>query len=282
MKEVLNIPVTSALIRAWEGHFAPAVQPFYLSEDWVPRLPELALWRREELQPTHLPLSVRDTLNLHDVDPAATWVALLDEDTFGDLPFDTRCQLLEAQLAFRRGGVQVRKETGELYAWWPGVWHALTPEARWKRLKAFLETDRLACLRTELPSDRRAALRARFPAMEPLLGTYAAESGANCFTSVMAACGVPGVTDIWMHAPPFLRWLERAAVLSGTLDAEGTVLVWRDAAGVTQHAALALGEGWLFHKEAQAWFAPRQVVRLQDALERWQHEGWTVSGYALV
>ena len=282
MKEVLNIPVSAALIRAWEGHFAPVVQPFYLSEDWVPRLPGLALWRRGELQPTHLPLSVRDTLNLHDVDPEANWALLLDEQGFLALPPHTRTELLEAQLGFRRDGVECDPVTQELSAWWPAAWKALTPDARWAHLKTFLETDRLPCRRRELTPAHRRELLARFPALMPLLGTYAAESGANCFTSVMAACGVPGVTDLWMHSPPFLRWLDRAAALSDTLDAEGTVLVWRDAAGVTQHAALALGHGWLFHKEAQAWFAPRQVVRLQDALERWQHEGWTVSGYALV
>ena len=131
------------------------------------------------------------------------------------------------------------------------------------------------------PAPRRE-LRGRFPELLPLLGTFAADSGPNCFGSVMAACGVPGVSGLWMHSPPFMRWLERVAVPSDDLGACGTVLIWRDASGQVQHAALALGHGWLFHKEAQAWFSPRQVVRQQEALERWRHEGWTVSGYALL
>lgn len=282
MRTVLGIPVPASLIRAWEGQFAPAVQPFYLSDEFAARLAHLPLWKRDELHPVHLPLSVRDTLNLHDVAPEASWALLLDEPGFLALPPHTRTELLEAQLGFRRGGVKCDPVTQELSVWWPAAWKALTPDARWTHLKTFLETDRLPCRRRKLTPAHRRELRQRFPGLLPLMGTFAAESGPNCFGSVMAACGVPGVSGLWMHSPPFLRWLERVAVSSDGLEACGTVLVWRDAAGQVQHAALALGHGWLFHKESQAWFSPRQVVRQQGALDRWRHEGWTVSGYALL
>ena len=282
MRTVLGIPVSAPLIRAWEGHFAPAVQPFYLSDEFAARLAHLPLWKRDELHPVHLPLGVRDTLNLHDVTPEASWALLLDEHGFLALPPHTRTELLEAQLGFRRGGVECDPLTQELSVWWPGPWKALTPDARWTHLKTFLEQGRLPCRRRELTPAHRQQLRGRFPELLPLMGTFAADSGPNCFGSVMAACGVPGVSGLWMHSPPFMRWLERAAVPSDDLGACGTVLIWRDASGQVQHAALALGHGWLFHKEAQAWFSPRQVVRQQEALERWRHEGWTVSGYRLV
>ena len=282
MNTVLGLPVPAPLIRAWEHHFAPAVQPFYLSDDLAARLAHLPLWKREELHPVHLPLSVSDTLNLHDVAPEATWALLLDEQGFLALLPHTRTELLEAQLGFRRGGVECDPLTRELSVWWPTAWKALTPAARWVHLKTFLDTDRLPCRRRELTPAHRRELRGRFPELLPLMGTFAAESGPNCFGSVMAACGVPGVSGLWMHSPPFMRWLEGVAVLSDDLEACGAVLVWRDASGQVQHAALALGDGWLFHKEAQAWFSPRQVVRQQGALDRWQHEGWTVSSYRLV
>jgi hypothetical protein len=291
-EEVLNIPVSARLLRAWDNLFVSAVQPFYLPEDWptlgwAAALASQPLWKRSELHSYHLPMAVHDTLNLYEVTPEAMWVLLLDEQGFADLPAGTQAGLLDAQLAFRRGGVEQAERLGPPRVWWPGSWQALPPEARWKRLKRFVEDDRLPCRRRELTSAHRRELRRRFPALMPMLGTFVPASGPNCLTSVMAAYGVPGTTNMWMHAPPFLRWLERAAVMSDSAETlhdvaqMGTVLVWRDAAGVVQHAALSLGEGWLFHKEAQGWFTPRQVVRLTDALGRWQHEGWSLSGYTL-
>ena len=52
----------------------------------------------------------------------------------------------------------------------------------------------------------------------------------------------------------------------------GDVFVWRDGDRV-QHAAVSLGKDYVLHKEAQGWFAPRQVMRLGDVLERWQDDG---------
>ncbi|WP_424951357.1 hypothetical protein [Deinococcus sp.] len=281
VRRVLNIPVSARVLHAWEEHFAPAVQPFYLCAEQAARLSGLPLWQRDELHPSHLPLSVRDTLNLHDVAPEAEWALLLDEQGFLALPPDLRLELLRSQQTFRRGGVWQEPQTGQPFVWWPSTWQALTPQARWEWLRGFLEEDRPPCRRRELPTAQRDLLRRRFPELPRLMGSFAQGSGPNCFGSVMAACGVPGVEGLWLHAPLLLRWLNRVASPSDTLDACGTVLVWRDAAGKAQHAALSLGDGWLFHKEAQAWFAPRQVVRLQDALTRWHQDGWTVSGYAL-
>jgi hypothetical protein len=36
---------------------------------------------------------------------------------------------------------------------------------------------------------------------------------------------------------------------------------------------VSLGEGLVFHKESQAWWAPRQVARREEALSRWQAFG---------
>ena len=285
--EVLNIPVSAPLMRVWNNLFVPTLQPFYISEQtltesWAAPLLGLPIWKRDELHAYHLPLSVWDTLNLYELAPEATWLLLLDEAGFEALPTETQIRLLTVQLSLRRGGVEYSDAMGQARVWWPQTWKALTPDARWKRLKRFLEDDRLPCRRHDLTLMHRRALRRRFPALIPLLGTFAPDSGPNCLGSVMTACGVPGVQQLWMHGPPFLRWLERVSVPSDDLAAPETVLVWRDADGVLQHAALSLGHGWLFHKEAQAWFAPRQVVRQQGALDRWRHEGWTVSGYALL
>ncbi len=53
----------------------------------------------------------------------------------------------------------------------------------------------------------------------------------------------------------------------------GQVLVWRDDNVRVQHAAVSLGEGFVLHKEAQGWYAPRQVSRLDETLTRWQDDG---------
>jgi cell wall-associated NlpC family hydrolase len=78
----------------------------------------------------------------------------------------------------------------------------------------------------------------------------------------MAAAGVAGAADEWLEREPFVEWLAGAATAKRTRDPNtaGVVLVWRDADGVADHAAVTLGSGWALHKPSQGWMSPTLVL----------------------
>jgi hypothetical protein len=82
----------------------------------------------------------------------------------------------------------------------------------------------------------------------------------------MVACGVPGVEDEWVVQEPFEDWLGRSSRPGGRDENAGTVLVWRDADGLAQHAAVTLGAGWGFEKPSQEWHSPRAVLPGRDII----------------
>ncbi|UQN10601.1 hypothetical protein [Deinococcus sp. QL22] len=168
---------------------------------------------------------------------------------------------------------------GEWFVWWPSLWHQLSGSAREQVLLDFITKDRLAHRGEELSTQQWERIQRTLPGVRPLAGTFASQSGPNCLGTTLAAFGIPNMAELWLHGGPFERWLEAVTVASSELDALGTILVWRDAAGRVQHAGVALGEGWLFHKEAQSWSAPRQIVGLSEALRRWDEPGWRVTSY---
>ena len=76
-----------------------------------------------------------------------------------------------------------------------------------------------------------------------------------------------------MEHEQFEAWLGARQIQPGKPEDLGAVLLWRDHESVLQHAAVSLGDGLVFHKEAQTWWTPRQVVRLEDVFDRWQEAG---------
>jgi hypothetical protein len=292
---VLGCPVTSDLWAHWLRLFAPPLQPFFVSDTMVQHLPLLPCWTRQEFRDLRLPLSFTDTFQLYAVSDEATWVLLLDEVAFLLLPPDLQSGLLREQLDFGRAqvasaGVWVRNvpemesvltQAGVkgLFVWWPSLWASLTPLQQECVLLATLLDDRLPDRRQELTAETWARAAVVLPGARGLAGTFANESGANCFSTVMAAFGTPGVADLWVHPGPFERWLQQVARPATDWDMLGTVLVWRNERAQLQHAAVSLGEGWILQKDAQSWMAPRQVISLADVLARWETPGWSVTGF---
>lgn len=273
----LNIRVPIATERAWGGHLSPGVRPFFVDDEAAESLAGQPLWTSDELKSEHLPLNLLDTLRLYST--PYTRVLWLDEPGWARLSVDERAVLGAewARLALPR-------------LWWPGEWRALERTGQRRELLARLTADRLPCRRAELTRAQWQQASRRAPELRRWAGSWAAHSGPNCFGAVMAACGVPAAGEVWMMVAPFVRWLAETAGPEEHLDppaadpAPGTVLLWRDAAGTPQHAALALGDGWLYQKESQSWTAPRQIMRWAEVAPRWQDEwaaGWTLSGFRL-
>lgn len=277
---------------AWEVLWAPGRQPFFVGDELAAALTHLPRWSREEYRRADTSLDVTDTLLLYQVHADVPWVIELDEPAYRALPCGLRADLLRAQVAAGRGGVErlenwdavsahfVEDAEDGLFVWWPSLWRAIGSKARRDVVESRFLRDRLPCRAAELSEEYWNKLKLLAPGVRALAGTFAPHSGPNCLAAALAGLGVPGVANVWLHAEPFERWLSENTRLVAGLDAPGTLLVWRDAGGRIQHVALSLGEGWLFHKEAQSWWAPRQIVRTQDALARWNEAGWSPEGYA--
>ncbi|WP_221632412.1 hypothetical protein [Oryzihumus leptocrescens] len=82
----------------------------------------------------------------------------------------------------------------------------------------------------------------------------------------MAASGVSDAATQWMQREPFEEWLAARTRPGGRDDRPGTVLVWRSAEGLVQHAAVTLGDGWALHKPSQGWMSPVKVLTVAEVL----------------
>lgn len=60
------------------------------------------------------------------------------------------------------------------------------------------------------------------PAAGHLAGTFAPQSGPDCFGTVMAGAGVPESADVWMLREPFELWLTTATQPGGDDEEPGT------------------------------------------------------------
>jgi hypothetical protein len=112
-----------------------------------------------------------------------------------------------------------------------------------------------------------------------LAGTFSDSSGANCFATVIAGLtpDLPeskGISQTWMLEDEFLKALEILGFRdSGKLELPvkpNSVITWH--IDRTIHACLALEFGLVLNKDAQSWFAPRQILRLENVLKTWTED----------
>jgi hypothetical protein len=68
----------------------------------------------------------------------------------------------------------------------------------------------------------------------------------------------------------FGEWLQQQPKSMGEPTDLGTILIWHDETGAIQHAAVSLGDGYIFHKEEQTWWSPWQVVPYNETIDRWK------------
>ena len=287
--ELLNCQVDEATLRAWKGHFAPMVQPFFARR----RLPLPATlganWLESNSARTALNKSQHDTFATYEVSSTARHLLLLDEHAFSLLNPEVRAGLVQEQIAVNRGSVYsveayadlldpieleavAAGAAGGLFVWWPGLFATLSSSNQARVLARFVSDDRPPCRRGELTADQRERMHQNLPGVPARAGTFAADSGPNCLGAVIGAFTGEFVSTR-TERDTFMAWLDQRRPRQGDAPDMGTVLLWHDEQNTLQHAAISLGDGYAFHKEAQTWWSPWQIVRLSEVVERWQDVG---------
>ncbi len=265
---VLNIPVCSELQALWRSWLAPSRQPFFLTPQEACRF-DLPTVARPDVQLTR---EERDTNAVWNIPAPASRVAWLTPDDWAALAPGVRRGVLQAQVRHGRGNVPRRRAFADLLAdlppEGPEAYFLWTPDAlTGAALERVVSAGVPACQKPQVPKWVWKAAAAPLPRVRELAGTFSRHSGANCFGAVMGAAGMAGAENEWMQREPFEDFVRTRTRPGGADDQPGTVLLWRSADGLAQHAALTLGGGWAFHKASQVWTSPRLVLPV-DTLKR--------------
>lgn len=261
---VVNVPVPNGLKASWRGWFAPPRQPFFLTAGEAAALALPTLPRAE----VHLTPEERDTNAVWGMAREANRVAWLTPADWSTLGPRLQREVLRVQERHRRGNVPRRRDFADLLPGLPEARFLWTPELLTDAVLArVVANGGPACQKPQVPESVWEAARTTLPRVRELAGTFAPHSGANCFGAVMGAAGVAGAEHQWMQREPFEAFLTERTRPGGNDAQPGTVVLWRSADGLIQHAAVTLGAGWAFHKASQVWTSPR-VVLCVDALKR--------------
>lgn len=192
---------------AWQRHWAPPAQPFFLGDALAQRLPPWPRFTRREFGGAGVSLSLHDTFATYNVVSDPPWVVWLTCEAFFSLEHAERLELLQAQRSFGRAGVVHLDEVADqvditriaalttdgYFVWWSRLWWLLHESERERVLRTFVETDRLPCRRDELSPSHWQRSASHLPGARKLAGSFLPESGGNCLATVMAAFGAPAV-----------------------------------------------------------------------------------------
>lgn len=275
---VLNIPVAPGLADRWRDWLAPARQPFFLTAAQADAL-TLDTDPRADLK---LSPEERDTFTVWNVDPAADLVAWPTLGQWDALTPGLRQMLLRIQRRHGRGNIPLGRHHADQL---PGL-----PPSRflWRRdqltdavLARIIADHGQPCQRERVPEAVWEGSAGLLPHARSLAGTFPSGSAGNCFGAVMGAAGVPGAADEWMQREPFEVFLDDSTVPGGADDRPGTLLVWRSADGLVQHAAITLGRSWALHKPSQSWMTPRVVLPVRALKMASRTPGWRLERRAL-
>lgn len=258
---VLNIPVPDELQALWRGWLAPPRQPFFLTVTEAKGFDLSTVpWKEAELTP-----EVRDTNAVWGVAAQADRVAWLEMEVWHSIGPKRQRELLALQIEHKRGNIPRRRDFTDLLPGLPDarfLWtHELLTDAVLKRV---ISAESLPCQKTKVPQSVWESTSVALPRVRELAGTFALHSGANCFGAVMGAVGVNGAEHEWMQREPFEKFLDERTRSGGDDTQPGTVLLWRSADGLAQHAAVTLGGGWTYQKASQVWTSPRVVLAVGD------------------
>ena len=265
MTKVLGIEVDDALVEKWKTWLAPSRQPFFVDKGG----------RRDRSMSEEL----WDTYHLWRVDKALG-VRWLTEDEFFALPRRERARLVRSQVHARRGAVPTvrgwadlvdarAQADGHRFVWWPSL---MTDEI----VIRHVARERMVSRHREVKNWRG------LPAARALAGTFPDGSGPFCFSTVMAAAGVAETVETYAGREPFDEWLRTQCRRGGDDQRPGTVWVWRNAEGLSVHAAITLGDGWVLEKPSREWSSPRTVAAVPDLLRYNRHPRERLERHRLV
>jgi hypothetical protein len=286
---ILGCEVPISTLEAWSEIFVFEQEPFFLITESRAPLPNSI--SRNELKPS---LEFADAYLTYLISKKAEFVALLEPQEFRALPRETQEALIQLQTQFGRGQIYdlgfVRAVLGEIPASLErdifagqfvlhfDTWNAFTAEVRYQWLAAYVSLERTNCLSSTVPEELPEQVRA-------LTGTFSSTSGANCFATVIAGL-TPDLLESariaqhWMLEHEFLAVLETRGFHNlGKLELPikpNSVITWLNSSGTTIHACLSLDFGLVLNKDAQSWFAPRQILKLEDVLESWAEDAFEV------
>ena len=280
---LLGIDVPPSMRDAWCSYLAPAVQPFFVTEDERRALPAGA-------DGTLTP-DLRDTYKAWGIDRSLAQV-WLDEQTFLSLPRETRARLVRSQIAHRRGAVPAVKAWSEVlpadvlraqadghrFVWWPSLLEQHADEV----LTRIVADQHPNSRHDDVEETTWQRCADAFPGVRALAGTFPRSSGANCFGTVLAAAGAADADDDSIVREPFEAWLSERTRPAGRGNQIGTVFVWRDRKGLAEHAAVCIGDGWVFEKPSQEWFSPRWVLPVAEQIASRRYPGSRLERHRLI
>lgn len=295
--KLLGVPVSTKLVKSWVKLLVYPVAPFFMIEAFKHQVNSLVL-THSEFRATIQDLSFHDSYTTYAISSEATWVTLLHSQELQNFPEEIRLELLQLQAKLGRGQIYIfddykdllkddELEQAQIYTFdFEGkmmlelnhtLWHNFSFETQQRWLAKFISEDRSDCLSGTLSKNKWEHINKHFPALKHLLG-FTDRSGPNCFATTLAAMldveQAKNISSLWLQTETFLRAIqERGYKKSDPSPNEnlpqGSILVWEDKQSL-QHACLYLGEGLVFNKDAQTWFAPRQILKLESALNNWK------------
>jgi hypothetical protein len=301
---ILDCEIPIPTLEAWSEIFVFPLEPIFLTRATQHLLPnelrielmdQLRLQRREDFNAT---LEYRDAYLTYRVSKEAEFVALLKPEEFRALPRAIQAELMALQTQLKRGQLYklefVRDVLGKIpssleqdifadhFVLRFDVWNDFTPEFRYCWLATYVSLERLNCLSSLLPENTWAALPEQ---VRRLAGTFSNSSGANCFATVIAGL-TPDllestrISSLWILEHEFLAELSaRGFHDAGKLEIPvklNSVITWLNSSGKIIHACLVLDSGLVLNKDAQSWFTPRQILKLEDVLESWVEDAFEV------
>lgn len=277
---VLGIEATGGLQKRWREWLAPEPQPFFVES--------LRSWPRGRVG-QQLTAELAHTYATWRVDRSLQ-ILWLDEAGFAAMPSPERSALLRAQLQYRRGALPPVRRWSDLldpavlrsqssssrFVWWPSLVSIKPGDILSRVIAAAPEGVEALALPSRHGEVARATWRrcsGPLPEARRLAGAFPWSSGPNCFGTVMGAAGVAGAENELVVGASFLGWVDSACRPGGRDSDPGTVLVWRDGAGLPVHAAVTIGDGWALEKASGEWWTPRAVRAVDDVIRTRRTKG---------
>jgi hypothetical protein len=296
--KLLGTSISKKLLRTWLNVLVYPTAPFFLTNETKSQLPNYVHLSRTEFRAMFRDLSFHDSYGTYDIKLEGAWVILLNSQQLQALPNKRKRQLLHLQTSLGRGQVykfdeykdlledsELEQAQRQIFFWEEKtmlelnhtLWRSFSFATQKHWLAKFVSEDRSECLSSQLSKKEWQSINKRYRAIKHLVG-FVDSSGPNCFATTLAALldveKAKGVSSLWLQSETFLREIERRGYQKSNLEVnanlpDGSILVWQNDNGL-QHACLYLGEGLAFNKDAQAWFAPRQILKLETVLGPWR------------